>query len=177
MESVANFLGHLGTSLLLIVIVGAHILEESLKGLRRFFNVEWFRTGREDFPVTKLKALVVDQVGLFLGLSLLALGGILWPLLIWVAVGFIIADLIQHSVFSIGCRKYTPGVATSAFYLIYAIYFFAYSDLGKMGERVRPEWAVVSLAVGASGIVLNYALASRKVRKWRREQASLTAGA
>lgn len=175
MESIINFLGHLGTSLVLIVIVGAHILEEALKGLRRFFNLEWFRTGREDFPVTRLKALVVDQLGVFLGLSLLALGGTLWPVLTWVAVGFITADLIQHGVFSIARQTYTPGVATSVLYLIYVVYFLAYSDLGRLDEGLGLGRALGGAAVGASVLLGNYLLASWKVRKWRRQQPSLTA--
>src|SRR5262245_63998824 len=85
-----------GISLVLIVIVGAHILEEALKGFRRFFNLEWFQTGREEFPVTKREALRKDQVGLFLGLALLALLGIKWPFFLFIAIGFITADLIQH---------------------------------------------------------------------------------
>ncbi|MFQ5740500.1 MAG: HXXEE domain-containing protein [Acidobacteriota bacterium] len=176
MESIANFLGDFGTSLVLIVIVGAHILEEVLKGFRRFLNLEWFRTGREDFPVTKLKALIIDQVGLFLGLALLALGGTLWPILIWVAVGFITADVIQHGVFSIGRRKYTPGIATSALYFMYVLYFFARSDLRGLNESLKLGWALGGMALGAAGLAFNYVLASWKVRKWRREQASLKAG-
>lgn len=168
MESIADFLGEPGTSLVLIVIVGAHILEEAFKGFRRFFNLEWFRTGREDFPVTKIKSLVIDQVGLFIGLTGLALlalqPGRFWPNLIWVAVGFIAADLIQHFVFSIVRQKYSPGVATSVLYLIFVLYFI----------RSTPAFGIanpwIPLVVGAAGLLSNYVLASRKVRKWRQRQ-------
>ena len=105
MDAIADILENLGTSLVLIVIVGMHIAEEALKGFRRFLNLKWFRTENEDCPVSKLKALVIDQVGLFLALALLALVGIKWPFFIYIAVGFITADLIQHSVFSIGRRS------------------------------------------------------------------------
>ena len=78
MDAVVDFLATLGNSVLLIMLVAAHILEEALKGFRRFFNLEWFRTGRDDFPTSKTKAVLIDQIGLFLALSLLALLGTVW---------------------------------------------------------------------------------------------------
>ncbi len=152
----------LGTSLVLVTIVGAHIFEERIKNFRRFFNLEWFRTGREDFPTTKLKAIIIDQVGLFLSLSLFALLGITGLFFICIVVGFIMADLIQHAVFSIGRRKYTPGVVTSALYFIYVIYFLTRFELQGLH--------LVGMVLGAAGLAINYALAYRKVRKWRQRE-------
>ncbi|NIQ04497.1 MAG: HXXEE domain-containing protein [Candidatus Korarchaeota archaeon] len=160
-----DFLGALGASLLLIAIVGVHILEEVAKGLRRFFNLEWFRTGDEDFPITKRKAILIDQVGLFVGLALLALLGIKWSFLTWIAIGFITADLIQHGIFSIARRKYTPGVATSLLYLIYVSYVMARSEFGGLNER-----ALIAMALGAAALIINYILAARKVQKRRASQ-------
>ena len=166
MENFLNFLKEhgvsLGTSLLLVTIVGAHIFEERIKNFRRFFNLEWFRTGREDFPTTKLKALLVDQVGLFMSLTLFALLGITGLFFICIVVGFIMADLIQHAVFSIGRRKYTPGVVTSALYFIYVIYFLTRFELQGLH--------LVGMVLGAAGLAINYALAYRKVRKWRQRE-------
>ena len=164
MEFIKNFLGDLGTSLVLIVIVGVHILEEAMKGFRRFFNVDWFKTGDDEFPVSKWEALLKDQIGLFGLLAALAIVGIFWTPAILIAVGFITADLIQHAVFSIARRRYTPGIATSALYLLYVLYFelvvlglpFGLGTLGFM-------------ALGAGGLLLNYSIASWRVRKRQRE--------
>jgi len=157
-------------TVVLIGIVGAHILEEVFApfklldtgkhavGFRRFFNLEWFKTGDEEFPVTKCTALVKDQVLLFIVLSLLALGSTMWPVLMWVVVGFIIADLIQHSVFSLVRRKYSPGVATSVLYLIFVIYFLG-SEAGETITNVK----LGAMALGAALLVLNYVMAVRKV--------------
>jgi len=51
-------------------MVGVHILEESLKRFRRFFNVDWLKTGDEDFPVLgglsdKDVKQILQQRGLF----------------------------------------------------------------------------------------------------------------
>ncbi len=77
-------------------------------------------------------------------------------------ITFIMADLIQHAVFSIGRRKYTPGVVTSALYFIYVIYFLTRFELHG--------FHLVGIAVGAAGLAVNYVLASRKVRKWRQRE-------
>ncbi|MFQ5640670.1 MAG: hypothetical protein ACE5IR_22040, partial [bacterium] len=97
--------------------------------------------------------------------------GTFWPNLIWVAVGFITADLIQHGVFSLGRRKYSPGVATSALYLIFVVYFFL-TELGGVNENVNP---LLPLAIGTAGLLSNYILASRKVRKWRQSREPVPA--
>lgn len=165
-ENILNFLKEhgvsLGTSLVLVTIVGAHIFEERIKNFRRFFNLEWFRTGREDFPTTKLKAIIIDQVGLFLSLSLFALLGLTGLFFICLVVGFIMADLIQHAVFSIGRRKYTPGVVTSVLYFIYVLVFLARFELQGMH--------FAGMALGVAGLSINYILAYRKVRKWRQRE-------
>jgi len=166
----------------LIVIVGAHILEEVFAsfrlldagerkvGFRRFFNLEWFQTGDEEFPVTRRTALVKDQIGLFILLTLLVLGSIQWSGLMWVVVGFIIADLVQHSVFSLVRRKYSPGVATSVLYLIFVIYFFGF----EVEEVITTlEWG--AMALGAALLVGNYIMAAWKVRGSGRSQNGLLA--
>ncbi|MCI0560092.1 MAG: HXXEE domain-containing protein, partial [Nitrososphaera sp.] len=167
------------SSLVLIVIVGAHILEEvfasynpsgdtrHLKGFRRFFNLEWFRTGKDNFPVTKLEALLKDQIGLFVTIALFVLVGTLNALFILVVVGFVTADLVQHAVFSIVRRQYTPGIATSALYFVYIVYFVL-SELPRL--QFGLGWTLGTMALGASFLALNYVIASWKVRKWRERQ-------
>jgi hypothetical protein len=160
MESFVDVLVGLRSSLLLILLVAAHILEEVVKGFRRFFNLEWFQTGRDDFPTSKRKALRVDQLGLFVMLSLLALAGARWPPALYVAVGFISADVVQHAIFSLVRGRYTPGVATSALYLAFVVHVV---------RQVEAFDACVlgAMAVGAAALLANYATASFKVRRSR----------
>src|SRR5262245_52238215 len=163
MDAIFDFLATLGTSVLLILLVAAHILEEALKGFRRFFNREWFRTERDDFPTSRIKALLVDQVGLFAALSLLTLIGTAWSPARFAVVGFIATDVVQHGTFSIVRGKYSPGVATSLLYLLFVVWFV----------RTPPDpidtTSMVAAAVGAAALAGNYTLAWMKVRRWRRE--------
>jgi hypothetical protein len=149
----------------LIALAAAHIGEEAANGFRRFFNMEWFK-GNANCPVGPNKGLYFDQIGLFLLLAGSAVFGA-WrsPRLILIAVGIIAADLVQHAIFSISKGKYTPGVATSALYLLYVVYFFSRED----GRRLlTPGWGgLVALAAGASFIVINYAFARWKVQTGR----------
>lgn len=148
-----------------ILLVGAaavHIGEETVAGFRRFLNTEWF-AGNENCPVTRRKGLLMDKIGLFVALTGLAIAGVLVdPLWILVAVGFIAADLVQHASFSVAKRGYTPGVATSALYLAYIVYFFSHAELRSL---LNDLLAWVALVAGAAGIVINYGLAWRKVRR------------
>ena len=149
-------------SVVLILIVAVHILEEALKGFRIFFNTEWFG-GKRNCPVGKFKGVIIDQIGLFLLVAGLAVAGALvdgrWML---VAVGIVMADLVQHSAFSFAKRGYTPGIATCALYLVYLVYFFAQVEPYAPNGDV-PAW--LAIATGASFIVANYILASKAI--WR----------
>ncbi|HYU35391.1 MAG TPA: HXXEE domain-containing protein [Thermoanaerobaculia bacterium] len=148
-------------STVLIALAAVHIAEEAAKGFRSFFNMEWFG-GNANCPVGRIKGLFVDQIGLFLLLAVLAvMGARLDARWILIAVGIITADLVQHSIFSIKMRKYTPGVATSALYLLYVIFFFGQEELRS---HVYRDWAWAALAVGAAFIAGNYVVASRKAR-------------
>lgn len=167
MDAVVDFLATLGNSVLLIMLVAAHILEEALKGFRRFFNLEWFRTGRDDFPTSKTKAVLVDQIGLFLALSLLALLGSVWSPAMYAVVGFIAADVIQHGTFSIVRRKYSPGVATSALYLLF-VGLFLRSDSVRFDAST-----LTAMTIGAAALAGNYALASMRVRRWRQQPVAV----
>lgn len=108
-----------GVSLALIILVGVHILEERLKGFRRFLNLEWFRTGKEDVPVSRLAEVLKDQVGLFMVLTALALLGMLNATFIFIAVGFVTADIIQHVVFSLVRRGNTRQALRRAYSTCY----------------------------------------------------------
>jgi hypothetical protein len=146
----------------LVAAAAVHIGEEAVAGFRRFLNTEWF-AGNDNCPVTRRKGLLIDKIGLFVALTLFAIAGVLVDArLFLVAVGFIAADLVQHAGFSIAKRGYTPGVATSALYLAYVVYFFSHAELRYV---LNDPWAWVALAVGAGGIVLNYGVAWRKVRR------------
>lgn len=156
--------------LVFIIFVGAHILEEHFKDLRLFFNIKWFKTGDENFPVTKFEALWKDQVGLFFilaAMAYLAYLGIFGGVTILLAVGFVTADTIQHTVFSIAKRSYTPGIATSVLYMGYILNFylvelrFAAQDLG-MGRTL------MYIGLGGALLLLNYLILSKKVRNRRK---------
>lgn len=149
-------------SLVLIVFVAVHILEEALKGFRIFFNTEWF-DGTRNCPVGRFKGIVVDQIGLFALLTALAVSGTLFDgRWILVAVGVVTADLVQHTAFSVAKRGYTPGSASCVFYFVYLLYFFVRVDPYAPTGDV-PAW--LAMAAGASLIVANYFLASKAV--WR----------
>lgn len=149
-------------AILLVVAAAVHIGEEAVAGFRRFLNTEWF-AGNENCPVTRRKGLLADKIGLFVVLTGFAIAGALVDArLILVAVGFIAADMMQHAGFSIAKRGYTPGVATSALYLAYVVYFFSHAELRHL---LSEPWSWLALAVGAGGIALNYWLAWSKVQR------------
>jgi hypothetical protein len=154
-----NTMENLNVSIILIVLVGIHITEETVKDFRSFFNMEWFN-GSKDCPVGRIKGLFVDKIGLFLLLTVLALMGH-WLDTRWIliAVGIITADFIQHTLFSFVKRGYTPGVATSVFYLLYIVYLFVQEERSLGGL----DW--VALLGGAAFIGGNYFTAWLKVRK------------
>jgi hypothetical protein len=167
MDALLDFLGALGGSVLLIMLVAAHILEEALMGFRRFFNLEWFKTGRDDFPTSRLKAILVDQLGLFLALSMLALLGTVSSPAMYAVVGFIAADVVQHVTFSVVRRKYSPGVATSVLYFLFVIAFLR-------GDSVRLDTStLVAMIVGAAALAGNYGLAWMRVRRWRQQTVAV----
>jgi hypothetical protein len=150
------------TAIILIAVAAAHIAEETVARFREFFNMEWF-TGNEDCPVTRFKGLVVDKIGLFLFLAAFAAAGAVYDgRVMFIAVGIILADLVQHAVFSIGKKSYTPGVATSAAYLAYVVYFFGYSESRHL---LNDPLAWVAMVAGAAFIAGNYWIARRKVQR------------
>lgn len=145
----------------LIILAGAHILEERFAGFRRFLNREWF-PGSEDCPVDPKKSLLVDQIGLFLGIATFAIWAWLsdWNWLIMFPVGIILADVVQHVILSVVKRGYTPGIITTFLYLAYLIVFFA----GAGGQILGSGWTWLLSVAGMAVIAINYFLAWRKVR-------------
>ncbi len=158
MEPVAGW----GMAIVLIAVAAAHIAEEAVAGFRSFFNTQWF-AGNENCPVTPFKGLVVDKIGLFLALALLAILGARYDARwIFIAICIITADLVQHAVFSLGRKGYTPGVATSAVYFAYVVYFFSQPDLQSLlGDP--SAWGAMGL--GVAFIAGNYWMARKKVRR------------
>ncbi len=151
-------------SIVLVALAAVHIVEEAAAGFRRFFNMQWF-PGNEDCPVSRTKGLLVDQIGLFLGLAVLAIMGALKEArLFLVPMGIITADLVQHAVFSIAKGKYTPGVATSALYLLFVVYFFGREELRSL---VYLDWAWLGMATGVAFIAGNYLVSRAIVRSGR----------
>ena len=147
-------------AILLVVVAAAHIAEEAATGFRRFFNMAWF-AGTEDCPVTRFKGLILDEIGLFLTLSLFAVLGAVhnWTW-IFISIGIIAADVAQHLTFSIVKKGYTPGVASTALYVIYVVYFL---NQRQVGIGLDNPLAWIATAVGAAFIAFNYLYARRKV--------------
>jgi hypothetical protein len=107
--------------------------------------------------------VVVDKIGLFLAFAVLALAGAIFDgRWILVALGIVMADLVQHAIFSFVKKGYTPGVATSVPYLAYVAWFFAQPQLRGL---IDGPLAWVALALGAAIIAGNYLFAQQKVRR------------
>ena len=145
----------------LVILAGAHILEERVAGFRRFLNLEWFE-GSRDCPVGPKKGVVVDQILLFLLLAGTTTLALLFSLhwLFMFPVGIILADVVQHVIFSVVKRGYTPGIITTFLYLAYLIVFFA-----GAGEQILGSgWTWLLSVAGMAVIAVNYFMARRKVR-------------
>jgi len=149
-------------AIILILAAAAHIAEEAVADFRGFLNTQWF-DGNDDCPVTRRKGILIDKIGLFAGLVLFAvLGAALDARVIFIAVGILCADIVQHAIFSLKKKAYTPGIATCALYLAYVVYFFSQpATQGWLGDG----WARIALVVGAGGIAINYALSWWKVHR------------
>ncbi len=150
-----------GVAISLIVISAAHITEEALAGFRHFFNTQWF-DGNENCPVPRVKGVAVDEIGLLALLACLAVGAGHDARWIFVAVGIITADLVQHVVFSVEKKGYTPGVVTTALYLAYVVYLFAQPETWRLLLDLT-SWG--ALLVGAGFIAINYLFARWRVRQ------------
>ena len=149
-------------SIALIASAAFHIGEETVKGFRTFLNTAWF-DGTKNCPVGRLKGLLIDKIGLWLFLALLALLGSLFDgRWILVGLGIVTADIVQHALFSLGMKRYTPGLATCALYLVYIAYFLAQCPVPGLADDV---WAWAAMAAGAAFIGGNYLSASHKVRR------------
>lgn len=154
----------LSLSIVLIVSAAVHIFEEARWDFRGFFNTKWF-DGNENCPVGPTKGRWVDQVFLFVLLAALSLAGArLDGRWILVAVGIVAADLLQHSIFSVSKLAYTPGIVTSAVYLVYVGYFFADKERRTLASGT---WGWAALASGALFIGGNHLYASGRVRLGR----------
>lgn len=156
--------------LVFIVFVGAHIFEERIKDLRYFFNIKWFKTGDPNFPVARFEALWKDQVGLFIvlaAMAYLAYIGKFGGVTILMAVGFVTADTIQHAVFSIARRSYTPGIATSVLYMGYVLYFYLF-ELKTAAQDLGMGRTLVYVGLGGVLLLLNYLILSMKVKSRRK---------
>ena len=67
----------------------------------------------------------------------------------FISIGIIAADVAQHLTFSIVKKDYTPGIATTALYVIYVVYFL---NQRQIGIGVDDLLAWIAMAVGAAFI-------------------------
>jgi hypothetical protein len=133
-----------------------------VKGFRKFLNTEWF-DGTKNCPVGRFKGIVMDKIGLWLLLLLLALlGWLVDGRGILVGVGIIAADVVQHALFSFGMKRYTPGLVTCVLYVVCIAYVLRQPSASRLADDVS-AWA--ALAVGGAFIGGNYMSARRKMRR------------
>ena len=80
----------------------------------------------------------------------------------FIAIGIISADMVQHAIFSLDKRAYTPGIGTCALYLAYVGYFLSQPGmLGWLGTSLA--WG--ALVAGAAVIGVNYGMSWWKVHR------------
>jgi len=149
-------------SMALIFSAAFHIGEETVKGFRPFLNTEWF-DGTKNCPVGRFKGIVIDKIGLWLFLALLAfLGWLVDGRWILVGVGVVAADIVQHALFSLRMKRYTPGLATCVLYVIYLAYVLRQVSVSRLAGDVL---ALAALAMGGAFIGGNYVSARHKLRR------------
>lgn len=127
-------------------VVGAHILEETVMGFTEFFNVKVLN-GTADDPVGPAEAWIKDRIGLLAALLFLLLIG--RECFAWMAIGFIAADALQHSIYTIRERDYTPGMLTACAYIVLVIW----------SVLVVEDVSVLCAILGALGLGANFLLA------------------
>lgn len=141
-----------GTASIFIALAAAHAAEEVVAECR-------FPDPQASSAVARWKGLVGDRIGLLLLLLTLALAGVLvdqfW---IWLALGIVTADLVQHAASSIAARAYTPGVATAALLAVYVLAFVSGSVSAGPGEP--SSWG--AMVIGMAFVAIGYLSAQRK---------------
>ena len=134
--------------------VAMHILEERITGFTDFFNRDVLGSPVLNKPVSKLEATLKDQVGLFVVLTALLAISRWFSWALWLVIGFIAADSIQHLAYGIRFRRYTPGLGSVALYVGLVVYVFRHAP-------ASPN--LIALAVGAGMLAFNFLLARLRV--------------
>jgi hypothetical protein len=143
-----------GTASIFIALAAAHAAEETVAEYR-FSDAQGFRSA-----VARWKSLAADRIGLLLLLLALTLAGVLvdqfW---IWLALGIVTADLMQHAASGIAARAYTPGAATAALLAVYVLAFVSGSVSAGLGGEPSSWGAMV---IGMAFVAIGYLSAQRK---------------
>jgi hypothetical protein len=142
-----------GTAIVLMALVAAHAAEEIVAADR-------FSRLRGGSAAMRFKVWLGERIGPLLLLVGLALAGVLvhafW---IWLALGIVAADLVQHAASSIHGRAYTPGVVTGALLAVYILSFVT-------GSVSQPLWGEASswgaMVIGMAFVAIGHLSTQRK---------------
>lgn len=145
--------------ILFIILFIAHLYEEQYKpgGFQNWWNKKLWRSGDDEFPLSKKTNLKRNTIGLLIAGVALGVAGIFWPPALFIFVGFILCDALLH----IGLTAehgYFPGAVTSIGYVIAAIYFlYTY--------QAKPELWPIFMLIGVTVLIAMYFESFVKVHK------------
>lgn len=126
--------------------------------LRKFLNRDYYEPPQEDFPVTKAWGIL----GSLLVMAVLVLPPFV-PILWWLALGLILADLYQHAFHTVSRpRKLAPWVHLITIVGVLVSLLWAAGDVYR--ETVTTG-RLALLPIGASIIFGNWAKNSMRVKK------------
>lgn len=149
--------------MLYALFAAAHPLSElwARTNLRVFLNGVYYRSNRDDFPVSRLFGIIGSLA--VLGILLAALHRD-WPCAWWFALGLAVADLIQHAAHFVSRpRELAPKVHLVTIGIVVALLFGIDHD-----QSVRENGCLGLLVGGAGAIFLNWLQNSVRVRIRRR---------
>lgn len=147
--------------ILFIILFIAHLYEEQYwpGGFQSWWNKKLWRSGEEEFPLSKKTNLNRNTIGLLTAGVALGVLGMFWPPALFVFVGFILCDALLHIGLSAE-HGYFPGSITSVGYIIAAVYFlYSYQN--------RPELWAIYMVVGVMALLAVYLESFLKVHKKR----------
>jgi hypothetical protein len=152
----------------LLVIYMLHQIEEHLwpGGFRQFANARLFKSGNDDWPVTKgIVALInIGYVWLPLLLAATFPAALRWLGLAWVGVTLI--NALTHIVASIRLRIYNPGLVTAiVLFLPFTIWVLAH----EISAGMLTGWQVAAILI--AGVLLHIPVAALVVIPYTRREA------
>jgi hypothetical protein len=134
-----------GMAILFMVLAAAHALEELVAG-RTSSRVYGFGID------ARLDALAGERISrLPLLLALAASGALVGACWIWLALGIVTADLVQHAALGIRARTYIPGAATGALLALYVLFFLG-SSLSQPSWDQFSSWGAMLIGIAFASV-------------------------